>query len=309
MKLKRKVKTVIWQIFQKILPEYIFFELLAISSRLRAVRARKAFEQASETPVWLGRDALESLQQEYPPRWTPSYDPYSLEKRGKEQARRILGLIRSETRKYNTYLELGCGDGMVSCILQRNGKITTAIDIRADKLDPRAENEGVTFIHMDATHLEFDDASFDFVFSYNSFEHFKEPGTVLQEAIRVARVGGYIYIAFDPLYMAPWGLHAYRIINVPYCQLLFPKELLQGFAKAKGLGTMDFGVVNGWSLEDYRRLWNRYASRLRRVRYYEVYDVSALDLIARYPSCFKSKTKHFDDLIVSRIEALFQKTR
>lgn len=303
--MNRRIKS----IFRKIVPKPTLYKSLNIFSRLKIIKAKKIFEQAPETPVWLGRDMLELLQQKYPFCTEHGYDPQSLEQRGKERAGEILGLIRTKAEKINTFLELGCNDGMVSCFLQRTGKITTAIDNRSEGFDKRAIHEGVTFMKMSAAHLKFEDESFDFVFSYDAFEHFAEPELVLQEAIRAAKRGGYIYLVFGPLYMSPMGLHAYRSITVPYCQFLFPKELLQDFADAKRLTPIDFAQVNGWTLEDYRKLWNRYPHRLERLRYYEIPKVSYLDLIMKYPSCFKSKTKNFDNLIVSFIEVLFKKTR
>ena len=38
-----------------------------------------------------------------------------------------------------------------------------------------------------------------------------------------------------------------------------------------------------------------------------IYNADHVDLIARYPTCFKSRTQTFDDLIVSNIEAVFRK--
>ena len=131
---------------------------------------------------------------------------------------------------------------------------------------------------------------------------------MIREAIRVVKRGGYIYLFFGPLYMSPFGLHAFESITVPYCQFLFPKDLLEDFVNGKGLKKIDFDQVNRWSLEDYRKLWSQYSHRLQRIRYYEVPSPFELDLIVKYPSCFKSKTKSFDNLVVWAIEVLFRKT-
>ena len=107
--------------------------------------------------------------------------------------------------------------------------------------------------------------------------------------------------------MSPKGLHSYRSVTVPYCQFLFQKEVLRNFTQVKGLEPIDFDQLNSWSLDDYRELWNRYSHILKKVKYYEQIDASGLDLIMEYPSCFKSKTPSFDNLIVSSIEVLFVK--
>ena len=179
---------------------------------------------------------------------------------------------------------------MVSCCLCRKGKKATAIDNRDAGFDKRASREGVNILQMDATDLQFEDESFDFVFSYDAFEHFTSPESVLRESIRVVRQGGYIYLEFGPLYYSPFGEHAYRSITVLYCHFLFPKNLLSDFVAQKGLNPIDFSQVNGWSLESYRNTWSKYSHVLKRVRYYERRNLSHLRLISTYPSCFKSKS-------------------
>lgn len=324
LKMNRRPKSII----KKIVPKFVLYKLWNSFSRLKTIKAKKIFEQASERPIWLGCDLLEHLQRKYPFSPPTGYDPESLQNRGKKRAEEILSLIPAKSEKINTFLELGCWDGMVSCGLQRKGKKTTAIDNRTKGFDERALSEGVALLEMDAAHLQFEDESFDFIFSYDSFEHFYEPEIVLQEAIRVVKRGGYIYLFFGPMYMSAYGLHIYNTISVPYCQFLFSKELLKNFVKAKEIKSSQKGSyveknvepfpfetdnwvaenpLNGWSLEDYRRLFSKYSHRLKKIKYYEILDPRHVDLIQKYPSCFKSKTKCFDNLIVSDIEVLFKK--
>ena len=298
-----KVKSTLRIIF----PDCFLHRLLTIYTKIKTSKVRKIFEQAPERPRWLGWAELESLQEKYPFPPMVSYDPDSLEKRGEKRAKEILRLTANKRKEFKTFLDLGCWDGMVCCALQRRGKITTGIDIRSEGFDERTAGEGVTLLQMDATDLKFEDESFDFVFSYGSFEHFAEPEVVLREAIRVVKKAGYIYLDFGALYMASQGLHAYRSVTVPYRQFLFPKELLEEFSKAKGLPPIDFDAVNEWTLEDYRELWDRYSDRLNKQFYFEIPNLSGLDLIVKYGSCFKSKTKCFDNLIITTIKVLFEK--
>jgi len=299
----QKAKSVI----RSCVPKPALRALRRAHAKVVSVGARRTFEGAPEEPVWLERSTLETLQKEYPEPPAYGYDPHSLERRGRQRAREVLRLIGARASRITKFLELGCLDGMVSCLLQRMGKEATAVDVECERFDERAMREGVRLLEMDAAHLQLEDESFDLVFSYNCFEHFADPESVLQEAIRVARKGGYVYLNFGPLYMSPMGLHAYRTITVPYCQHLFPKEVLQEFADS--IGGIDYSSINGWSVEDFRSLWHRYSHRLTKTVYYEQPNVSHLDLIAKYPSCFKSKTKNFDNLIVADIEVLFEKSR
>jgi len=300
-KMRQRFKHITNRIISKLVPQKLLLYKFSI------IKAKKIFEKAPEESIWLEREILDSLQEKYPYPPEYGYDPQSLVNRGTKRARKILKLLRTDKELINTFLELGCCDGMVSCALQRMGKITTAIDKRSTGLDERAVNEGVKFLQMDATKLQFEDESFDFVFSFDTFEHLTEPELVLKEAIRVVKKGGYIFIEFGPLYMSPMGLHAYRSITVPYCQFLFPKELLIDFVMVEGLQPIDFDQINEWSLEDYRKLWKQHSHQLKKVRYHEKLDTSHVDLITKYPSCFKNRTKYFDNLIVQSIEVLFKK--
>ncbi len=266
---------------------------------------RTVFNQAKISPNYLGKEELELLQNRYPFLPEYGYDSQSTERRGVLRAKEVLRLPKSAATK--SYLELGCWDGMVSRHLQRQGKQTTAIDKRSEGFDDRARREGVKLIQMDAEDLHFAEESFDCVFSYDSFEHFSHPDAVLRNASMVLKKGGYLYLSFGPLSMSPFGQHAYRSITIPYCHLLFPMPVLNEFAVAKGLEPIEFGHVNGWPLTRYRILWGEHSSSLRSVRYTETLNLAHLDLIRTYPSCFRSKTECFEDLIVESITAVFEK--
>lgn len=266
---------------------------------------RKIFHQAQISPPFLEKNDLEQLQKKYsfPPIY--GYDKKSLESRGINRAKEIQRL--QGAKKSSSFLELGCWDGMVSGVLCDKGKKVTAVDKTNEGIDKRAIKKGVQFYQMDASSLKFEDETFNFVFSYDSFEHFANPEQVLNEAIRVVKKGGYIFLSFGPLYYSPFGEHAYYSITVPYCQMLFPKDLLNDFTTQNGLTVIDFNHVNGWSLEDYENLWRKNNNRLKIVKYEKYYNLKHLNLIREYTSCFKSKSNSFNDFIVSTIEILFHK--
>lgn len=270
-------------------------------------RTRCRLRTASRHPCHLGPDLLEALLEKYPPRDDEyGYDPESLEIRGMQRAEDLLSMPGARTAE--SFLELGCWDGMVSCGLRRHGKNAYATDIRDTGLDGRAVAEGVIFQQMDCADLQYEDEAFDFVFSYDSFEHFASPEQVLREATRVVKTGGYIYLKFGPLYYAPWGLHEWEKISVPYCNVLFCGDTLDKNLAARGLPPVDFGHTNGLSLADYRGIWKKYSGTLKRLDYYERPYWDFIDLIKKYPSCFASKSRHLDNFVVSNISVLFQKT-
>lgn len=305
----KNIKSNIKSVIKSAIPEIFLTELKPVVDDLRAFSARKKFEDAPAVPAWLGRDILERLQKQYPFHLEYSWDLGHRRQRGEERARELTRLVSSCTGNIKTFLELGCYDGMASCALSRMGKTTTGVDITTKGFSEEVAKAGTTLMQMDACDMQFKDGQFDFIFSYNSFEHFPRPEKALHEAARVVREGGYIYLFFGPLYMSPLGLHAYKTITVPYCQFLFPREMLEEFALAGNLRPIEFEQLNYWTLEDYRRLWKRFSGKLRKVKYRESADLSHLDIIEKYPSCFRSKTKCFDNLIVSTIEVLFKKCR
>jgi ubiquinone/menaquinone biosynthesis C-methylase UbiE len=289
---------------KQVVPAPILYGTLRLVSTLATRRARAAFERADPEPKWLDESWLEVYQQRHPLPPSYGYEADSLARRGGERARSLLKLLPAV--RGHRILELGCWDGMVSCALKNHGMAPTAVDIRSDGFDPRARAAGVRLLTMSASDLGFADESFDVVFSYDGFEHFLEPAASLVEMIRVTRPQGYIYLDFGPLYFSPLGAHIYRQVTVPYCHLLFPSDVLQRFATAKGLGPLEYDV-NGWSIQAYRNLWAGLTGKLRRIQYQEIPDTAHLDLVSAHPSCFKSKTQEFDDLVVAYVRGLFQK--
>jgi ubiquinone/menaquinone biosynthesis C-methylase UbiE len=276
---------------------------------LDKIRTKRIFDNAAEKPYYLDITALKALSDKYatrPARCEYEYDAKALEDRGTKRAKQLLQFQGG--KEAHTFLELGCYDGMVSCCLSRQGKRATAIDITDEIFDERASRAGVKLLQMDAADLQFENESFDFAFSYNTFEHFASPEKVLQEIIRVVRREGYIYLDFGPLYYAPFGAHGLNwSMYVPYCQFLFPENSINEFQIQRGLNPINFKEMNKLSIEEYRKIWNNNSSLFKILIYNEIYDLYHLNVIREYPSCFKSKSHYFDNFIVDRIECLFQK--
>ena len=277
-------------------------------SRWRDRAAARALRSArGRPPVLLGPDALEALQHDYQPPVTRRYTAEALQETGRERARFLTSTAaRLLPSRPVTSLEVGCLDGMVTATLREAGWQTAAIDISTHGFDGRARTAGNWLMAMDVAQLGFADGSFDFVFSYDAFEHLGDPQAALEELIRVTAPGGLIYLNFGPLYNSAYGLHAYRSVRVPFCQFLFAAETLDAFCERHGLPPVKYHQLNGWSLAQFRSLWRSPGRRLQRVHYNESWSSVGLELVQRHPACFGSAVTNLEELAVNHIEALFR---
>jgi len=270
--------------------------------------AVRAFNEAGKSPKWLDAHLLDELDRLYPPEAGARKDEESRAITGREKAERLLSAIGRHDDGFHDFLELGCGDGTVCEALARKGKRATGIDVDGDAFSNRGSVPGALFTKMDASRLEFRDASFDCIFSFDSFEHFAVPASALEEAIRVLHPGGLLYLSLGPLYNSPRGLHSRKKLAIPYRQHLFPIDLLQTFVTTRNRGFIEVEDVNKWSLGQYRRLWNHHASRLVTLDYREIATYKHVGLIEKYPTCFRSKLDSFAELVVADIVVLFRRT-
>lgn len=96
-------------------------------------------------------------------------------------------------KQISNLLVVGCGAGIEAAILaQRLNAKVTGIDVE-NAFDAEARKFADLRIG-DAMNLEFENESFDFVFSYHALEHIENPSKALQEMHRVLKTGGGYWI-------------------------------------------------------------------------------------------------------------------
>jgi ubiquinone/menaquinone biosynthesis C-methylase UbiE len=297
-------------IARKLLPAVARQKVADFYYEQKLFKAARALSLVRGSAITLGSREFDAMIKEFPVGERVSYSYDAVLQRSEQRAEEMITVMQSYTRlPLMKTLELGAGEGMVSACLQRMGKQATAIEIRDDAFDQRAVEAGVQLHKMDASALEFDDRSFDFVFSYNCFEHFPDPEKVFRESLRVLKPGGLMSVRFAPLYHSPFGAHAYNIMGIPYCQFLFDKAFLNEWidANSEEKLVIDFSL-NKWHVDDFRKLFKQKFWQECSVMSYKEFRLPAfLDLVIQYPGCFKNKISSMDDLIVSEIHAVFQK--
>lgn len=108
-----------------------------------------------------------------------------------EKVAKIISSIHKS--ELNNLLVVGCGKGTEAAILaqQLNARVT-GIDLKDEFRDEASQIADLRI--GDAMNLEFDDASFDFVFSYHALEHIETPKKALGEIKRVLKTGGGFWI-------------------------------------------------------------------------------------------------------------------
>ena len=131
--------------------------------------------------------------------------------------------------------ELGAGDGRLALLFARKGMSAVILDT-TDWRDGDVRESTVKFeLVQEDRPYKLPDKSIDFFYSYGTLEHVRNPFRVFEEAIRITRAGGYIYMHFGPLYNSPKGLHAFRTFRGPYPQFLLARQDLDRFVATNGI--------------------------------------------------------------------------
>lgn len=270
---------------------------------LRSSRQKLELQQVErillrdENPVTERAESLfEQLQSAFQPLPEYGYDPVSVFRRAVDRTSDLLKLDQLVSPGAKG-LDVGAGDGMLPMLLQTYGHDMTLIDVE----DWRVEvAKGLKFVKANCCNqLPFVDGTFDFIVSYNAFEHFPDPSRAFSEFIRILRPGGLMHFRFNPLYCSPWGLHAYRMLRMPYPQFLFSKEFIE--KRLKITGVWDLGKqssqlqpLNQWRPAQFESLWQR--SDLTILTNEWQVDVGHLNMIRQYPECFQGRGLTIEDL-------------
>ena len=104
-----------------------------------------------------------------------------------------------EIRDGDAVLDVGCGTGSVLSVIRRQSDIVGyGLDASPQMIEAaRKKNPDCRFQAGDSAHLPYADASMDVVMACMAYHHFPEQAAFRQEARRVLKPGGRLYIC-DP---------------------------------------------------------------------------------------------------------------
>jgi ubiquinone/menaquinone biosynthesis C-methylase UbiE len=156
------------------------------------------------------------------------------------------------------------------------GEFLRLLREKHERHDRPFELSKVTFVRSDAQAQIFRDGMFDFVFSFNMFEHVPDPAVAMAEVIRVVKPGGVFYLQFDPIWTSPEGNHFSHRVPDPWAHLLCSSE--DFVEKMRNAGAEEWEVsdflnaLNRWSFRSFQNLLqsveNSKAARVERVEYW-----------------------------------------
>lgn len=109
------------------------------------------------------------------------------------QARKVsvIGGMLERRGAAGRVLVVGCGDGREAGQIARHLELdVVGIDIGSDFEFAYEDSAPATLMTMDAQALEFEDASFDVIYSFHALEHIADPDKALFEMRRVLRDDG-----------------------------------------------------------------------------------------------------------------------
>ena len=129
----------------------------------------------------------------------------------------ILKKIPETTQKV---LDLGCGDGFLSCRIAEKGYQVTSFDLSLNRLKrfkEQAERLNIQQIEGDIANVDLPTESFDLIVCSEVIEHLPNYKEVLSEVWRLLKKGGYFIISVP-------NNQRLKIISCPHCLKKFYED-------------------------------------------------------------------------------------
>ena len=214
----------------------------------------------------------------------------------------------------NRVKRIYCAD-VVDSLTQYNGEflrllkekfIRNSFDLALDRIE---------FNTTSAMDLIYRDNFFDFICSFNAFEHIPDPEQAFKEAARVLKPNGYFYLTFDPIWTADTGSHFYHLIPQPWQHLLISNQEYASIMHSKGaidseINDFLYGI-NRVRLSNFKNIFEVLAARLGLINCFNItwsglFDDSHLSHPNFYLCIANGYTK--EELLIRGMCYIFKKT-
>jgi len=164
---------------------------------------------------------------------------------GKSKLRMTLGEDLLSLIRDKTVIDFGCGEGLESLDLVRNGaRKVIGIDIRQSVLREAARNVSAAGLSDRCEFMTGTSTKADIIVSLDSFEHFEDPAAVLSTMYDLLEPGGLAMISFGPTWYHPLGGHLFSVF--PWAHLVFSEPaLIRWRSHLRNDGATRFGEVEG----------------------------------------------------------------
>ena len=170
-------------------------------------------------------------------------------------------IYRKTIFKYKTgkVLDLGCGTGIHSKNLSKNGFEMYASDLSVDvimKARKKHAGKKIKFLVSDAEKIPFDAGTFDYVFCGAVLHHLPDRNRTIKEIRRVLKTGGKVF-SFDPNRRNPYTFLCQNILNKVFDVVglsknetsLSPEILMKEFSR-EGFSKFSFHTTTMFSKRD-----------------------------------------------------------
>ena len=166
------------------------------------------------------------------------------------------GLIDFESLKNKNVLEIGVGNGSHASLLAKYSKSFTGIDLTeyaVNSTTARFKEFGLNgqIKRMDAENLEFENESFDFVWSWGVIHHSSNTRKILEEIYRVLKPGGETIIMV--YYRSLWS---YYFVNGFIHGVLMGKLFKNHSLHSLNQNLTDGAIARYYTKSDWRQLVN-----------------------------------------------------
>ena len=201
-------------------------------------------------------------------------------------------------------LDVGCGYGSLMRAASDRGAQVWGVETDqrkltlARKLLKTIPSSNIKLVRDE--NLPFRDGFFDAVFLFDVIEHVKNPKISIDEAFRVLKPGGILYVEFTPYYSIA-GHHLYDFFKLPL-HLFLSQEAIKRIVFGKNVN----------SFITHQQYWDQYLS-LNKLRISDFQSMTSKfhkireRFIIKYPGLFEINIPYLIDFLTMSFEGLYRK--